>query len=93
MLLLTGTAIPLDSRRDALKVAAMQIANETQADDGCVFYQFSEDLETGAIIGVEIWRDREALAAHMQHNHTIHFLAGLIGAFASDPVMTETEIH
>jgi quinol monooxygenase YgiN len=92
MLLISGSAVPIPERRGQLIAAALEIASETKSDEGCLFYQFSEDLETGAIIGVEIWRDQAALDAHMNHSHTQKFLTGLDGVFAEAPIMTQTEI-
>lgn len=93
MLLVSGSALPHDSHRGQLIAAALQIAKDTSDDDGCLYYNFSQDLETGAIISVELWRDRAALDAHMHHEHTIKFLSGLSGVFAQDPAMTELEIN
>jgi quinol monooxygenase YgiN len=92
MLLISGSAVPFPNRRADLIAAALEMTNETKGDDGCLYYKFSEDLESGAIIGVEIWRDQAALDAHMSHSHTKKFLDGLDGVFAEAPVMTQTEI-
>ena len=36
------------------------------AEDGCIFYSFAlEDAAAGRIITLQIWRDEEALAAHL----------------------------
>lgn len=36
------------------------------AEDGCQFYSFAlEDAAAGRIITLQIWRDEEALAAHL----------------------------
>jgi len=93
MLLISGSALPLQSRRAELISGALEITRETVNDDGCLYYKFSQDLETGEIISTELWRDREALDAHMAHDHTIKFFSRLDGVFAEPPVMTELEIN
>ncbi|MGE0667134.1 MAG: antibiotic biosynthesis monooxygenase [Sphingomonadales bacterium] len=36
------------------------------AEDGCIFYSFAlEDAAAGWLITLQIWRDEEALAAHL----------------------------
>jgi quinol monooxygenase YgiN len=42
----------------------------SRAEDGCLDYAYSGDLvEPGLIRVTEVWRDREALAAHFQTQH------------------------
>ncbi len=42
----------------------------SRAEDGCFEYAYSYDvLEPGLVRVTEVWRDREALAAHFQTPH------------------------
>lgn len=42
----------------------------SRAEDGCLEYAYSEDLLVPGLVRVtEVWRDREALAAHFQTAH------------------------
>lgn len=93
MLLIHGSARPLPERREELIQAAAAIATATQNDDGCLYYQFVQSLDSTELIGIEVWRDQAALDAHMSHQHTTDFLSGLDGAFSIEPVMTRIELQ
>ncbi|MCS5735705.1 putative quinol monooxygenase [Herbiconiux daphne] len=93
MLLITGSASPLPDARDKLIAAAIAVSESTQQDDGCISYTFAAALDGEEIISVELWRDRAALAAHMNHDHTRQFLADLEGVLVEVPVMHETELE
>ena len=42
----------------------------SRAEDGCLEYAYAEDLLVPGLVRVtEMWRDREALAAHFQAPH------------------------
>lgn len=85
--------MPRTEHRDHLIEAAGKIMKATLSDDGCLFYEFSISLDGSAINSVEIWRDREALNAHMSHPHTIEFMTGLGDIFETPPKMTESQIN
>lgn len=93
MLLIHGSAVPKPEHRDYLIEAAAKITRATQSDEGCLFYEFSISLDGRAINSVEIWRDREALDAHMSHPHTIEFMNGLGDIFVTPPTMTESKLN
>lgn len=92
MLLITGSARPVEGARERLIAAAREITAATRSDPGCLSYTFAASLDDDAIISVELWSDRAALEAHMSHEHTQRFLARLDGVLAGTPVMQETEL-
>jgi quinol monooxygenase YgiN len=92
MLLITGSARPTPGERDRLVAAARAISAATQDDVGCLHYAFTASLDDDSIVSTELWRDREALAAHMNHPHTQEFLRSLDGVLDGAPVMTEIEL-
>lgn len=60
------------ANRDAMRTQL----EATRAEDGCVFYNFSEDvLEPGLIHIAECWRDQAALDAHGKTPHMAAFNA------------------
>lgn len=92
MLLITGSARPAPGMRDRLIAAVREISAATRSDAGCLNYTFAASLDDDAIISVELWADRAALDAHMSHEHTRRFLAGLDGVLDAAPVMQEVEL-
>lgn len=47
-----------------------RVTEATRAEDGCIEYNYGEDvLDPGLIRVSEIWQSREQLAAHMQTAH------------------------
>jgi quinol monooxygenase YgiN len=47
-----------------------RVMEATRAEDGCIEYNYGEDvLDPGLIRVSEIWQSREQLAAHMQTAH------------------------
>lgn len=71
-----------------LVAAAAQVARATRADAGCVSYGFYTDVEDpDTLLGLEVWRDEAALAAHMGHGHTTEFLALATDLLDGTPVM------
>ncbi|RFA08110.1 hypothetical protein B7R54_01930 [Subtercola boreus] len=92
MILITGSATAHPEARDRLIALARKVSEATQGDEGCVSYTFAAALDSDAIIGVELWRDRAALDAHMRHEHTQRFIASLDGVLSDAPVMHETEL-
>ena len=92
MLLITGSALPAEGARDYVIASVHDMVEATRADEGCVYYAFTASLDDDAIVSTEVWKNRAALEAHMSHDHTRQFLAGLDGALAGEPVMNEIEL-
>ena len=78
MLVVSGTIpIKAESRDEAVQLA-LDMAKATQAEDGCLFYQFYADLADPNLIRVfEEWESEEALARHMQTDHMATFLKAI----------------
>ena len=93
MLVVLSGATAAPGRRDDLAAAAREMAAATRADDGCVSYAFAADVEDpDRVLGIEVWRDRTALDAHMAHDHTRAFLAVVPGLLAGEPTMTSHDV-
>jgi quinol monooxygenase YgiN len=93
VLIILSSATAASGRRDDLVTAAQLVASATRADDGCLAYSFSADLEDAdRILGLEVWADRSALDAHMAHDHTKAFLAAVPSLVAGPPEMSVHEI-
>ena len=71
--ILAGTVRFDTAKFEASRPRMREMMRLSRAEDGCIQYVYSEDLEDPGLIHVfEIWRDAEALHAH--HNAP-HFLA------------------
>jgi len=70
MILIAGTIrIPADKIHDARDAMARMIV-ATRVEDGCVKYDFAEDvLDPGLIHISELWRDQAALEKHAASAH------------------------
>ncbi|MCB0110638.1 MAG: antibiotic biosynthesis monooxygenase [Caldilineaceae bacterium] len=85
--------IKVEHRADAIAAfVAMQQAS--QAEEGCITYVFSADLEAEDTIHLfEIWEDTETLAAHGQTAHMAAFrekmanyrISANIGRYSAEP--------
>ncbi|WP_052032615.1 putative quinol monooxygenase [Streptomyces viridochromogenes] len=76
MIIAIGRARALPGMRENLLSTAREMAAATRADDGCHSYAFFADIDDeNTIVSLEIWRDQDALDAHMAHPHTQDFLA------------------
>ena len=70
MLVIAGT-IPFDpAHRDAFLAACVALQNATRAEEGCLLYAFSADLEDPGLVHiVEKWTSEEALTEHFAQPH------------------------
>jgi quinol monooxygenase YgiN len=60
---------PPDRMGEALP-AMRKVMEATRAEDGCIEYNYAEDvLDPGLIRVSEVWESRAQLAAHMQTAH------------------------
>jgi quinol monooxygenase YgiN len=88
VLIVLGEAQAGPGLRDQMVDALTAMAIASRSDDGCVSYGFYADvIRPEVILGVEVWRDRAALDAHMAHDHTAEFLATVPGLVAGAPAM------
>jgi quinol monooxygenase YgiN len=94
MLIVIGRAQAEPRRRAELAAAAHIMTTASAADDGCHHYGFYADLaDENAVIGIELWRDKEALDAHMTHGHTLSFLAELPVLIIGEPAISTHDIR
>lgn len=88
MIVVSGQARVRPEARQRLIEAIVAMSAATKHDDGCLVYEFGVDLTDDAVIrNTEVWRDQAALDAHMEHDHTVAFLAGVGDCLDGDPVM------
>jgi quinol monooxygenase YgiN len=65
-------------RRDDLRTALLALVEPTRAEDGCLLYDLHEGREDPDVFAFyEIWRDREAHAAHDLTDHVAGIRAAL----------------
>ncbi|MCZ4589975.1 putative quinol monooxygenase [Rhodococcus opacus] len=93
MLIVVGSAQAVPGHRAALVDAARAVTEGTRGDEGCESYGFYADLfDENTIVGIEIWRSRTDLEAHMDHEHTRAFLAAFPGLVVGEPGVTMYEV-
>lgn len=57
-------------RMDEARPAMRKVMDATRAEDGCIEYNYAEDvLDPGLIRVSEVWASREQLAAHLKTPH------------------------
>ena len=57
-------------RMDEARGAMRKVMEATRAEDGCIEYNYAEDvLDPGLIRVSEVWASREQLAAHLKTPH------------------------
>jgi len=93
MVIIAGTVqIKPEVREEAL-TAARQVAVATQAEAGCVIYQFYADItEPNKFLAFEVWETDEALANHFQTEHIQVFQQKLPDFLAGKPDIKRYEI-
>ena len=74
MLVIAGT-IPFDpAHRDAFHAACVALQQATRAEEGCLLYAFSADLEDPGVVHIiEKWTSEEALLEHFAQPHMAAF--------------------
>ncbi len=75
MIVISGTIpIKAESREEARQLA-LEMAKATQAEAGCLFYNFYADLADPNLFRIfEEWESEEALAKHFQTDHMAKFI-------------------
>jgi len=82
MLIIMGTVRIPDGALDIARPAMAKMLAGSRAEDGCLAYNYAQDVLDPCIIHVsERWRDRAALDAHFQTPHMAEWRAqfGAIG--------------
>jgi quinol monooxygenase YgiN len=68
------------AHRDGAIAAATEMMKATRAEDGCISYTFSADLEDAGVFQLfEEWKSQDALDAHFKMPHMDAFRAKLGG--------------
>ena len=74
---------------DAARGAMRKVMEATRAEDGCIEYNYGEDvLDPGLIRVSEVWASREHLAAHFQTAHMAVWAEERAALGLSDRVVT-----
>ena len=70
MLIVAATVQIQPDKIDEAISAMQEMAEATQSEDGCIRYQFYQDIqEPTTFLAYEEWRDDAALAAHNETPH------------------------
>ena len=76
MLVIVGTFRVLPTSLDAARPAMRAMIEASRAEDGCIGYDYAEDMLAPGLIHVtERWRDRAALDAHFNAPHIAEWRA------------------
>jgi len=63
-------------RMEEARPAMRRVMEATRAEDGCIEYNYGEDvLDPGLIRVSEVWESREHLAAHFKSAHMQRWIA------------------
>jgi quinol monooxygenase YgiN len=74
MIIIAGTAQVRPEKREAAVAAALKMAQATQAENGCLAYNFYADLEAATTFFVfEVWENEAALTQHFETPHMAEF--------------------
>jgi quinol monooxygenase YgiN len=74
MIIIAGTAQVRPEKREAAVAAALKMAQATQAENGCLAYNFYADLEAATTFFVfEVWENEAALTQHFETPHMTEF--------------------
>ena len=77
-LLVVTTGRVASGAEEQARSAATELALECRTDPRCLEYRVCVDpAEPGALIVIELWDGDDALAAHVQHDHTRRFLEAI----------------
>lgn len=70
MLIVAGTFTVKPHKIDEAIAAMQEMAAATQREEGCIHYQFYQDItHSSTFLVYERWQSAEALAAHMDTPH------------------------
>jgi len=90
---LAGTVRFAPDRLDGARARMAEMMRLSRAEDGCIVYVYSEDLEEPGLIHVfEVWRVQAALEAHHAAEHFLAWRASREELGMSDRRMTAYEV-
>jgi len=74
MIVIAGSARVRAEDLERAAAAGAEMGRQSRAEDGCLDYRFSFDLEDPTVVRVfECWASEEALAAHFAAEHFAAF--------------------
>ena len=74
MIIIAGTIQINPEGRKSTITAIRQMMADSQAEEGCIAYEFSADLTAPDILHLfEVWESAEALEAHRNSSHMAAF--------------------
>lgn len=80
MVVVAGTVKIKSERREEAQQLALRMVTATQAEPGCLTYQFYVDLTDPTLFFLfEEWENEEALSQHFQTPHMVEFQKHLPG--------------
>jgi len=91
--ILAGTVRFDPARFETSQPRMREMMRLSRAEDGCIAYSYSQDLEDPGLIHVfEIWRDAEALHAHHAAPHFLAWRADREALGMSDRRMSRHDV-
>ena len=86
MIVISGTIPVKAETREKAAQLALEMAKATQAEAGCLFYNFYADLADPNVFRIfEEWESEEALGKHFQTDHMAKFIKEIPG-LVSGPI-------
>ncbi|MCB8942211.1 MAG: antibiotic biosynthesis monooxygenase [Ardenticatenaceae bacterium] len=93
MIVVVGKAQVKPEAREAAVAACVAMSKLSEAEAGCISYQFYESLaEPNTFFLFEEWETADALQAHLQQPHTTEFGGQLAGVLAGPMAVKRYEI-
>jgi quinol monooxygenase YgiN len=85
MILVTARVVIQPEHRDTVQAVLVEVQAASRLDDGCESYGYFESIdEPNVFSAIEMWRDREALDAHLRQPH-IRKLVEALGTYTATP--------
>ena len=91
--ILAGTVRFDPAKLDQSRPRMKEMIRLSQAEDGCIAYTYSEDLEVPGLMHIfEVWRDDDALHGHHTAPHFLQWRADRETLGMSDRRMSRYEV-
>jgi quinol monooxygenase YgiN len=85
MILVTAHVRIQPEHRDAVLAILVEVQTASRLDDGCESYGYFESIDEPHLFSaIEMWRDREALDAHLRTDH-VRKLVDALGKYVAEP--------
>ncbi len=93
MIVIAGSVRVKEGALDRMISDASAMAVASRAEDGCVDYRFSVDLEDPNVVRLfECWRDQKVLEEHFSTPHFAHFSTAIEGAIEDRADLVRYEV-